>query len=495
MEESQYDWKAICKYLLLALSVMLAWKMTDGIGAVAIVFLVLWSVFREKPIELMFWVLFMTLTTTVNRQLLPMSLVPALVVRGTLMALSVLLFMKLFGAGRDARLISPFLGILVYMVWETAISAQGFAPTISYLKVVLFFMVFFAMYGTANVVNRSTRSNAKLLRSAALALICLMIFGSILLIPFPGISYLSTEEALQAMLSGDITSLYKGMTCHSQVLGSMAGIIGTFVFADLVFSIKKWDKLYIALLFCSMYLDYKTSSRTGMGTLIAGIGMVVFLALRARGLGRNWRGKLLMTLNILTIVATIAVIALPALRGKVAQFALKYDRSGANNVTMEEVMSTRQGAIDNAMYNFRKKPWTGNGFQVSDEMEGQKRDGLLQYLSAPIEKGVWLYAILEEGGIPGMALFVGWLVVLFWLLITRHSYIGASVFFSFLVANLGEFSIFSTGYIGGFYWTLTFAATCLDVQRMKATNIQIFDVPIAQVISETGIDMWTRRLG
>jgi len=71
----------------------------------------------------------------------------------------------------------------------------------------------------------------------------------------------------------------------------------------------------------------------------------------------------------------------------------------------EEMMATRQGLIDRAMYNWRKKPLIGNGFQVSDEMQYEHRKGFADYLSAPIEKGVWISAVLEEGGVIGLSLF------------------------------------------------------------------------------------------
>ena len=60
------------------------------------------------------------------------------------------------------------------------------------------------------------------------------------------------------------------------------------------------------------------------------------------------------------------------------------------------------------MKNFRDKPLQGNGFQVSLEMKYQRRQGMLSYLSAPIEKGVWTAAVLEEGGIVGFILFTGY---------------------------------------------------------------------------------------
>lgn len=493
---AQYDKGTVVRYLLTAAVTIALWKVTMGFGAVLVSILVISAISRDKPIEMMFWVLFMTLSSGGNRQVFETNVVSVMIVRATLLLLTFILSTRLFGGGREARLITPFWGIMVYAIWECVVSLQGFQPIVSYLKLILFFCVFFAMFGVANTVNRSTRTNAKLLRSAILSLVIVIIFGSVLLIPFPSISLMTDKAALEAMLAGEVTSLFQGMTSHSQVMGPMAGIMGTFIFADLAFSIKKWDKLYLALLLCCPVLIYKSSSRTGMGTLIAGLGMTTFLVMLARGLGAHWKGRLTMAVNTFVLIGAIAVVATPNMRDKIAQFALKWSpTTGAEKVTMEEVMSSRQAKIDIALDNFKRKPLLGNGFQVSEEMAFEKRSGIAAYLTAPIEKGVWIYAILEEGGVVGMILFCGWLVVLFLLLIKRHAYIGASVFFAFLTANLGEFSLFSMTYVGGFYWTLTFAAICLDVQRMKSSDMPVFFVPTEEVFYEVGYDAWTRRQG
>ena len=492
---AQYDKTAVLRYLLIAVATIVLWKITQGFGAILVTILVLGAVLRDKPIEMLFWVLFMTLSSGGNRQIFSTNVVSVLTVRATLLLLTVMLASRLVAGRRETRLMTPFWGIMFYIAWECIVSAQGFSPVVSYLKIILFFSVFLAMFGVANAVNRSTRTNAKILRSSILALIAIIILGSVAIIPFPSLSLMTDKAAIDAMLAGEVTSLFLGMTSHSQVLGTFAGIIGTFLFADLAFSVKKWDKFYMLLLLACPILIYKSSSRTGMGTLIGGIGMVCFLIMRAKGIGQSWKGKLTMTINTFVVVVALASLVVPSVRGKVAKFALKWDNTGNTTVTMEDVISSRQGKIDIALHNFKQKPLTGNGFQVSDDMQFEKRSSFTEYLSAPIEKGVWIYAVLEEGGVVGMVLFAGWLIVLFSLLIKRHAYIGASVFFAFLVSNLGEFSIFSMTYMGGFYWTLTFAAVCLDVQRMKSSEMPVFFVPIEQVMEEEGIDMWTRRLG
>ena len=495
----QYEWKTIVKYMAIVLATMVIGKVTGGIAiAIAVPILVFAAIARDKPVELLFWTLFMTYFALANRNIFANNGIVILTTRITLILMAGVLSMNLFSKNRKvARLVSPFWGIFAYIFWECVASAQGWQPIVSYLKLILFFVIFLALICCTNRVNRSSRMNAKLLRSACLGFICVMVFGSVLLRK-SGLAQLQGEEALKAVLAGETVSLFTGMTCHSQVLGPFAALIGVFIFADFVFSIKKFDKLYVALLLCCPVLVYWTSSRTGMGTFMAGCGLVMFFAFRAKGLGNAWKQRLTSLAILGTVVAGLGVVAVPQIREGVMKYVVKYG-GGTKKVTTEDVLASRQGKFDEMFAHIKEKPFQGHGFQVSEEMLHEKRSGFVEYLSAPVEKGTWIFAIVEEGGAIGMIFFTGWVIYLIFTLAKRHAYMGASVMFTFLVANMGEFSIFSMSYIGGFFWALVFAAVCFDVQRMKTAGMQVFWVPIEQVRAEEeeleGLDAWTRRQG
>lgn len=471
-------------------------KFTGGVGAIAYALFALAAFSGRKAVSLIYWVLFLTISSTGNPAVFGRNTISVLTVRLILVMLTFLVAGKVFGNLRSSRCMTPIWGIVVYMLWECAVSIQGYSPIISYLKLFLFFCIFLALFGVANEVNASTRVNAKILRAAILSIVAMMTLGSVALIPFPGIGQMTGKAAEEAIKSGDAVSLFCGMCSHSQAMGPMAGVLGTFLFADLIFSIKKWDKFYLAMLVSCALICYKSSSRTGMGTFVAGCGMMTFFFLQSRGVGQRWKGKVMSAATLMVVVAAVAVVALPQLRERVAKFALKKAQgSESGRVTIESMFSSRQGKIDIAMRNFRNKPFQGNGFQVSEEMQFQQRSGWKSYLAAPIEKGVWMYAILEEGGIVGFILFTGWLIILFPTLYRRHAYVMAGTFFAFMMSNVGEFSLFAMTYVGGFYWALVFAAGTLDVQRMKGQKIQVFDVPIEQVMEEVGMDEWVRIRG
>lgn len=123
--------------------------------------------------------------------------------------------------------------------------------------------------------------------------------------------------------------------------------------------------------------------------------------------------------------------------------------------------------MDSAMDNFAESPMIGNGFQVIKGMEAMDIQSWGQLMSAPVEKGVWVTAILEEGGLIGMILFVVFLVVSFYGLLSRRAFIGACALFVLLVSNFGEFTIFSMSSTGGVGWAAVFTGLALDAARLR----------------------------
>lgn len=498
--EDVYDMKALKKYLFILAAFTGLSYATRGYIFVVLPLFILAALAGGKLVDLLFWVMVLCFTGVANPYLFPKTPVTFIIARLSLFAIAGCLMVRVF-ARRNARIVAPFVGIFFYMVWTAAISIQGFEPVVSYLKIMLFVPIYLALYTVANEVTASTRVNAKAVRSAILAIVCFIVFGSLALWPFPGISQLQARAIEDVAKIAEMVaaghSLFMGITNHSQALGPMLGVLLTAIFADLLFSVKRWDIIYVALLVIGVFLIIKTSSRTGMGTFVAGLLMTTWLFWRARVVGGRWKAKVTSGLFLAGIVGFAAVLAVPSVRDRVLSFVLKINATSTNvntsDVTFERVTSSRQGLIDVSMYNFRKKPLLGNGFQVSEEMKYVQRKGLMDYMSAPIEKGFWPAAILEEGGVPGMMLFGGFLLVTMILLIVRHAYIGAATFWSFIVVNMGEFNFFSMSYTGGFEWALVYAAVILDGQRMKNVGLQVWTVPIEVIMEEIGEEEWRRR--
>lgn len=465
-----HDVKVLVRCLVWLCVMVVLMMLTKGSAAVLFPIVALCALAQNKTKMLFFVVLMMIVATVGNQFLMPKNFVFAITVRGTLGLLAV--FMTLQNAGqKTSRFVTPLLGILFYLIWECVSSAQGWSPMVSYLKLLLFGGIYFAFYSVANKAATSKGINASEMRAIVLSVAVFIIGGSTVLLFFPRIGMMNASDFADPTQASFALSLFKGMTMHSQSLGPIVAGLATLLFADLIFSIRKWDPVYLALLVLSPFLIYKTSSRTAMGAFIGGIGTATWLFMRARGVGQRWKGKILSLMTVIAILFACAVLVLPSTRQKAMAFLYKTQEVAANEeVNFEEMIITRQGLVDKAMYNFHKKPIIGNGFQVSEDMLAQNRETIAAYLSAPIEKGVWVSAVLEEGGVVGFALFAGFLVVAFVLFTRRRAYISASMLILLALTNMGEFTFFSMSYTGGILWLLVFCAVALDAQREKQSD-------------------------
>ena len=485
-DQGRYDKRLLYRYLVILGIWMLLWKVTRGYVAVVLPVYLLSLIAQKRAVDLFFWVLLLILPSVGNPYFFPTGSVTTLVTRLTLASISILLMVRIAGK-RTPRALRPMLGILVYIAWEALVSIQGYSPIISYLKLLLFVPLYLALYAIAYDVTNSSRVSAWQIRTVVLSVCIFFIVGSLVLTRFPGIGQMAAmhqtmvgedaSEVVRQLASGEGTSLFCGMTRQSQALGPIIALMSTLLFADYVFAVRRKDWLYLGLLLSCPILIYKTSSRTAMGAYIAGMGMVIFLLMQARAVGQRWKGRVLMTVFAVGVLACVAAIAVPSVRQRALKYALKFGGEDATSkdLSVERVTSSRQALVEASLAGFHRKPLWGNGFQVGFWMERERRKGLLSYVSAPIEKGVWPTAVLEEGGVIGFVFFAGFLLVVIPTLIKRHAYCGVCVLWTFTFTNLGEFNFFSMSYLGGFGWTLIFTGLILDGQRLKTVGSRVFE--------------------
>lgn len=466
-----YDRKYLVQCLVWFAVVFGLMKATGGAGFIIVVPMVLLSLLTRKTEALFFWLLVSVCAIIINHHVVP---------KGSIFGLSQRILMLLLGFCMTAnvlayvkhRVMKPYLGILLYLAFMIGPSSVGWCPKISFLKLILFVLIYFAYFGVANQVGINPRVSSKRIRSIMLSVALLFTVGSVVLLPFPGLSQLQAQDILEhgGSMEG-MMSLFMGMTNHSQCLGPVTSSIAVVVLADLLFSVKKWDPLYLLILLCCPILIYKTSSRTGMGAFLLGIAFVGYLFIIARGVGRRWRQRALSAMMSVLTLSLCATVFFPGFRDGAKRFVLKFQADAAS-VSASDIISSRQGLIDKAMANFKKSPIIGNGFQVADYMKGRKVDWLT--LSAPIEKGVWVSAVLEEGGIVGWLLFVGFLLAAIFISVKRRAYMGAACLFVCTLTNLGEFTFFSMSYTGGFTWAMVFVGLALDIRKMKDENEELY---------------------
>jgi len=476
-----YDPGALVRNLLWFAGIVVLMRLAGGAGFAVIVPLMLFAIVQNKTEKLLVFMMLMVAVLIGNGNIIPKDFVFAALQKGLMVVMAVMLMTKLAGI-RHSRLVTPFMGMFVYIVFMAISSAQGWNPLISYLKLFLFSSCFFAYYSVANTVIVDPRSDVQKIRSVYLSFACFMLIGSVFLIPFPEIANMSSQAVVETINAGaNITSLFCGMTFHSQALGPLVAVLFVLILGDMIFSVRKPDKLMIILLCCCPILIYKTSSRTAMGTMLAGGGFLLWQFMLAKHMNTRWRSKVFSVSLLLIVLASALLLCTSSGRQSVTKYMLKSGGyEGQATVSMDELVTTRQGLMDSAMDNFREKPLLGNGFQVSEDLIGAGSGGWRSVLTAPVEKGVWMTAILEEGGVTGFAIFVVFVVVAIVLLRKRGAYISAALLLTIVVLNLGEFTMFSMSGIGGCYWALCFVGTIMDAQRLMQPNMQPSFNPISR---------------
>lgn len=465
-----YSWKWLIWCLIGLVTVCGAMKASAGAGYLLIIPLILTAFGKNRP-ELMLYCLLMTaMVTVVNQAIAPKGMVFSVAARAVYLVISAVLTLQVVGQ-RNSRLMTPLLSLLIYLAYMALISSVGWSPIISYLKMILFLMVFLALYSVANLTTIRGGTRPECLRSVILCFAIFAVFGSLALIPFPSVGKMGADQLIKQGVDVEAFGLFQGVTFQPQTLGPLVAGMSTLLLADMLFSLKRWDKLYIALMVGGAVLIYYTTSRTAMGTFLAGILFSGFLFMNtsARKIGGSWKHRALSTLILVGMLGAVGLFASPGVREKAMSFIFKTgDQAVAEEyVSFDKFVSSRQGLVDSALANFKDSPWIGNGFQVAPEMAEREIVSWKQLLSAPIEKGVWIYAVLEEGGVFGMALFVIFILVSFIALISRQAYIASCILFVFLISNLGEFTIFSMSANGGMLWALVFSGLALDAQRLR----------------------------
>ena len=98
------------------------------------------------------------------------------------------LLLAMRGASRQGRHKLPLIGIVPFIMAAIISSVDGWAPSISLVKLANFSVFLFGIwFGTQNLQERP--KDVLLLRSFFLALACLLVFGSIPTIAIPSIGY------------------------------------------------------------------------------------------------------------------------------------------------------------------------------------------------------------------------------------------------------------------------------------------------------------------
>ena len=375
--------------------------------------------------------------------------------------------LALRGASREGHHRLPFFWIIPFLMAAVISSIDGWAPFVSFLKLVNFVMFLFGIwFGTQNLQHRP--KDVFLLRCFFFALSALLVLGSIAVMPVPSIAYgtslryamaeggveLANDKFLELQAKGAKT-LFCGITNHSQALAPLLVCTLIWTLCDMLFVERRFRWGHVLLLGLTLPLLYLTRSRVALVSfLFAGCIVVFYTARRIRlpPLVRRHLGHgMLVAGGGVVILAVIAQIR----GGILSEWIRKTSDVEADKRTLSEALTaSRKGLMEYSLYEFRRSPFVGSGFQVAeytqDYIQGTK--GLV--ISASVEKGVLPVMVLGETGILGSVLFLLFIFTFYGICARHQYYITISMFSVFLMTNMGEATFFSPGGTGGILWMI-----------------------------------------
>ena len=376
--------------------------------------------------------------------------------------------LAIHGASRQGQHRLPLIGIIPFLMVAAISSADGWAPQVSYMKLINFIVFLFGLwYGTQNLDQRP--KDVLLLRSTFLALSCFVIFGSVVTIAVPSVGYAMNlrhamleggaeyaADVLREMRAADAVTLFCGVTNHSQTLGVYAPIIVAYTLSDMLFLERRFRWLHVSVAVLALPLCYMTRSRVGLLSMMAALFFVGFYAAHRIPLPTAVKHRLNNAVWAGMGMVLLVVVVAQLTSGTMSKWLRKTgDTEGDNRSLGEAVTSSRMGLIEQSMSEFRRRPLLGMGFQVAEytPIMVAHQKGLV--LSAPIEKGVTPVMVLGETGIIGEFFFLVFLGTFYSVCARRKYYVTISLFSVFFVANLAEATMFSPGGDGGFQWIIS----------------------------------------
>lgn len=377
------------------------------------------------------------------------------------------LVLALRGASRQGTHRLPFIGIVPFLMIATISSADGWAPFVSYLKLANFIVFLFGIwYGTQNLQQRP--KDVLLLRSFFLALACILVFGSVVTIAVPSVGYATglkyalqeggvalANEVFKQQQADSLATLFCGVTNHSQALSPLLALTVGWTLCDMLLLERRFRWLHLAIVVFALPLAYMTRSRVGLVSLVTAFAASGLYA--ARKVNLPARVKVHLNNGIWLGMGILLVgVMVFQLGGKhMSQWIRKTSDVSADKRSLGEALtSSRFGLMEYSLYEFRRNPLLGSGFQVAEYTQDLVNENKGFMISAPIEKGVAPVMVLGETGILGEACFLLFLASFYGACIRRKYTVTIALFTVFFVTNMAEATIFSPGGIGGILWMI-----------------------------------------
>ena len=410
----------------------------------------------------------------------------------------------LTGDNRDGRNQIPLGTIYPFLLMAALSSIEGYCPAISYLKIVNFFIFITGIYiGTKNI-HRCPEAITQI-RCTFLAIIVLLVYGSLATLPFPSVAYYTSMRSIiqefgfsyadEIFEGGGGHSLFTGITVHSQFLGPTVACCFAWLLCDMLIVERKFSSFHLALLLPIPVIAYMTRSRLALLVLTFSVAVIAFYCTPNAGVVSRVRARFSNVMLVVIVLLTGAAVFFEVRGGYVSKWLRK-----TNDVTSdarslgEAVTGSRQGKIAECLNDFHQNTLFGKGFQVDRTTQRRFEAGQVSIFSAAIEKGLLPLMVLGETGILGTIAFAIFLLVFFVTCHQRHYTATLTLFSVYLSTNLAEATFFAPSGGGGVQWILmVVGGFVIDMnhvvkRRAAITAESAMRAPPSTLLSLTGED-------
>ena len=362
----------------------------------------------------------------------------------------------------------PFAGILPFLGVALISSTVGYVPQISYLKIINYFLFLIGIWlGTRNL--QESPRDLERIRVFLIAIVFLIVWGSLIVIPIPAISYATSLQNImmaegvdaanivgKQMLADGGKTLFCGIMNHSQALAPILALSMAWLLSDMLFVEKRLRWPHMITIFTMLPMLYMTRSRVALLTGASAIIMISGYTVNRIQVSARVKSTLRKGMAAFLVLAVIGAGVAELRDHTMTKWLRKTDDIATDDRDLGEAFTeSRQGLIEQSMYDFRRNPMFGSGFQVMWEHQDlyRRTSGLI--LSASIEKGVLPVMVLGETGIAGSIAFAIFLISFYVTCARKRLHVTITMFTLLLVSNMGEASFFSPGGIGSVLWILT----------------------------------------
>lgn len=323
------------------------------------------------------------------------------------------------------------MALFIFGIFSCLISVNSQIPSLSFLKAFLFTLgILCSLTVIRYVPNPAFFLQWLLVMGGAIVVFSLPLVLS-------GTGYLRNGTGFQGILS------------HPQAFGMFMSLLTTWVASDLFYSSRPllprrllWPLFVLAVGFLLM-----SEARVA---LIAFVVSFVFVGVF---LSKGIKGVLYLTLAIFTVGVMLFLFEAP--KQLLSEFLLKR-RSDVSGLS-ELYWNSRGEVLLHSLDNFKENFLLGIGFGVPSDLTSIEitYDTTLGIpISAPIEKGFFLFALLEETGIIGGMIFLVALGSLFFRSFTRVDPPIVALAITAVLLNTTENTLFSMSGFGLFIWII-----------------------------------------